>query len=163
MHTEYHSTSPLRTTKLRAALGDAKKGIPVFPCKPGGKEPLTANGYLDASTDNSRITAWWNRWPEANIGMPTGERSGFWVLDVDKDRWGFGTLEALEAEHGALPPTYTVKTGRGGMHLYFRYPTDGSTIRSSSGKLGMGLDVRGEGGYVLVPPSTTEGAYERLG
>jgi hypothetical protein len=156
------SPSARTSELLRAALGYARRSWPVFPCRPGGKNPLTPNGYLDATTDESRITAWWNRWPNANIGVPTGKRSGFFVLDVDRDRWGFGTLDALTQEHGELPPTRTVKTGRGGMHLYFKYPEDGTEIPNSTGRLGPGLDVRGEGGYVLVPPSSTEGAYEYL-
>ena len=165
MVTDYHKPKPetyTRASRLRRALEYAEDGIPVFPCKRGGKEPLTPNGHLDATTDKSRITAWFNRWPNANIAVPTGKRSGFFVLDVDKDSWGFGTLEALEEQFGELPPTRTVKTGRGGLHYHFKYPEDGTVIPNSSGRLGPGIDIRGEGGYVLVPPSTTEGAYEYL-
>jgi hypothetical protein len=161
---EYHKNPPQRYTRtsiLKAALEEASNGVPVFPCKPGSKAPLTTNGHLDATTDKSRITAWWNRYPGANPAMPTGERSGVFVLDVDADKWGFGSLEALEEEHGELPPTWTVRTGGGGLHYYFRLPPD-VEIRNSAGKLGRGLDVRGEGGYVLLPGSVTEGAYEVL-
>jgi hypothetical protein len=89
------------------------------------------------------VNAYWNRWPGANIGVPTGERSGVWVLDVDRP----GALEELGHE---LPPTRTVRTPRGGIHLYFRH-VEGVT--NSPGGLPEGIDVRGEGGYVLVPPS----------
>jgi len=146
----------------RRALNIADKGIPVFPCEAGGKDPLTKHGFKDATTSKSKITAWWNRWQEANIGVPTGARSGFWVLDVDADKGGFESLAALLATHGELPHTATVRTGGGGRHYYFKYPQDGTVIPNSAGKLGRGLDVRGEGGYVLVPPSVTEGRYEQL-
>jgi hypothetical protein len=153
------ASSPQYTLKNRAALKFGEK-VPIFPCR-ADKTPYTKNGHLDATTDKSRITVWWNRWPNANPAVPTGERSGVFVLDVDKDKWGFGSLEALEEEHGELPATYIVKTGGGGFHYYFRLPPD-VEIRNSAGKLGRGLDVRGEGGYVLLPTSTTTGAYEVL-
>jgi Bifunctional DNA primase/polymerase, N-terminal len=74
-----------------------------------------------------------------------------------------GSLEALEEVHSEqLPETTTFQTGRGGMRLVFRYPADGPPIRISAGQLGRGLDVRGEGGDVVVPPSCTEGLYELL-
>jgi hypothetical protein len=147
------------SVKHRAALRFAKK-IPIFACKPD-KTPYTPHGHLDATTDARRINAWWIRYPNANPAAPTGERSGFFVLDVDLEAWGAGSLEALETEYGELPTTYTVKTGGGGLHYYFRLPA-GVEIRNSAGKLGLGLDVRGEGGYVLLPTSTTQGAYEVL-
>jgi len=124
---------------------------------PGGKKPLTKQGHHDATTDRSRITAWWNLWPGANIGIPTGERSGILALDVDQPI-GF---DALEAEHGELPATRTHSTGSGGMHYLFAYPAD-VEIRNSAGKLAEGLDVRGEGGYIIAPPSRTTQPYEVL-
>lgn len=143
--------------KLKAALAYARRGVPVFPCKPGGKEPLTPNGHLAATTDERQIGRWWRRWPGANIGAPTGERSGFWALDVDN----FTSFDALTDELGELPETAATKTGGAGMHLFLKYPA-GETIRNSADKLGPGLDVRGEGGYVVLPPSRTESPYEWL-
>lgn len=143
----------------KAALAYAKRGVPVFPCKPGGKEPLTKSGHLEATTDRARINLWWRRSPRANIGIPTGERSGLLVLDVDADKGGFASLEEWEVEE-PMPETAMVRTGRGGLHYYFEYPADGTHVPNSTGKLGPGLDVRGEGGYILAPPSRTEGAYE---
>lgn len=151
-----NGTSKSRTHFLKAALAYAAADRRVFPCKPGGKEPLTRRGHLDATTDPRRITAWWRRWPDANIATPTGRGSGL-TLDVDHP----ASLDALEAEHGKLPPTRTHSTGSGGMHLIFRYP-DGVEIRNSARKLGFGLDVRGEGGYMIVPPSRTTRPYEVL-
>ncbi len=163
----------LRADVLRAALAYAGKGIPVFPlhsvdeggncscggkpgCKPG-KHPRTKHGFHDATTDASRITAWWNRYPEANIGIPTGKRTGLLVLDVDHP----AGLDALEAEHGKLTATRTHSTGSGGMHRLYRYPA-GEHFGNSSGDLPDGYDIRGEGGYIVAPPSATTRPYEVL-
>jgi hypothetical protein len=154
-HTSYPETVQHTSANLTAALTYARRGIPVFPCQPGGKAPLTRRGYKDASTDPETIRQWWTRWPAANIGVPTGERSGILALDVDLDKGGFESLDALTS---SLPDTYTVRTGRGGAHFYFRYPP-GSGIGLSSGDLPPGLDIRGEGGHVVVPPSHTTGPY----
>ena len=146
---------------LKAALPYARRGVPVFPCEPGGKRPLTYNGFWDASADPRRVEAWWSRWPEANVGIPTGERSGLLVLDVDPGAGGPESLAALERTGGPLPRTARTRTGGGGMHVFFRYPAE-EEVRNSTGRLGPGLDVRGEGGYVVVPPSRTRGTYEWL-
>lgn len=161
-----------------AALWYAGRGLPVFPlhsvdetgrcscggragCKPG-KHPRIANGHKGASTDPGRISRWWSRWPDANIGIPTGKRSGLLVLDIDEH--GFTSLDALEEEHGPFPETLTVRTGGGGMHLYLKYPPgEAREVRNSAGRVGVGLDVRGEGGYVVAPPSRTDkGPYALL-
>jgi len=142
---------------LRAALSYAARGVPVFPCEPSGKRPLTANGFWDATTDRALIRGWWGRWPEANVGVPTGRASGLLVLDVDAAE-GLESIAELELLLGQAPPTARAITGRGGEHLYFRAPSD-VEVRNSAGFLGAGLDVRGEGGYVIVPPSRTAQAY----
>src|SRR5215212_7529616 len=151
---------------LAAALWYAARRKPVFPlhsldehgvctcggqevnlkCKPG-KHPRTPHGHLDASTDPRQITEWWIRWPSANIGIPTGKRSGWLVMDEDQP----ASLDNLEAEHhGRLPATRTHSTGSGRRHHIFCYPP-GTEIRNSAGKLAPGLDVRGEGGYIVAP------------
>jgi DNA-binding MarR family transcriptional regulator len=146
-----------RTQRLRAALEYAERGWPVFPL--AGKVPFKGTrGFHDATTDQSRITAWFNRWPDANLGIRTGKASGLLVIDIDEG--GSDTLERLEREFGKLPQTLSVTTGRGFRHLYFRYPSEaGVEIRNSVRDLGKGFDVRGEGGYVVAPPSHTEGPY----
>ncbi len=151
---EYRNNAPT-STKLSAALAYADNGIPVFPCETGGKRPLTRRGYLDATTDADQLRRWWRQWPDANIGTPTGKRSGLLVIDEDRA----GAIEELEAKHGKLPKSTTVRTGSGGIHLYLKYPA-GEEVRNSAGKLIPGLDIRGEGGYVVAPGSVTEGAYE---
>lgn len=125
------------------ALGYAAQGFPVFPCKPD-KSPYTPHGFKDATTDIATITAWWRQWPDANIGIPT---AGYTVLDVDPKNGGDMTLAELEKKHGPLPVTPTAKTGGGGRHFWFK----GST--KSKANKATGLDVRSEGGYVVVPPS----------
>jgi hypothetical protein len=121
---------------------------PIFPCKPGGKEPLVPKGVNAATTDAAQVRCWWRDYPNANIGLATGRASGLIVLDVDGED-GRRSLAAMQK----LPHTLTARTGRvgGGMHQYFA--CDGHNIRNSTGRLGTGLDVRGAGGYVILPPS----------
>jgi hypothetical protein len=147
------------TLFFKAALSYARRGIPVFPCETGGKRPLTYNGFWDATTELRQVRAWWDRWPTANVGVPTGKRSGLLVLDVDPRDGGPQSLVALERQNGPLPRTTRSSTGGGGVHVFFRYPAE-VEVRNSAGWLGSGLDVRGEGGYVVVPPSRTQGPYE---
>lgn len=131
----------------------ARRGKPPFPVQPRGKSPLTPNGLLDATRDLSTIAGWWERWPDANVAIRTGAPSGIVVLDVDPPA-GADTLRELERTYGALPITTSVKTPRGGSHIYFQHP--GREVRNSAGQVGPGLDVRGDGGYVLAPPSIGE-------
>jgi hypothetical protein len=142
-----------------AALAYARRGVPVFPCERGAKRPLTRNGHWDATTDPRIIERWWQRWPSANVGVPTGKKSGVVVLDVDVDDGGLESLARLERAVAPAPKTARARTGGGGIHVFFRYPR-GTEIRNSAGLLGPGLDVRGEGGYVVVPPSRTQSAYQ---
>lgn len=152
-----HPGAELSRRLRRAALAYAARGIPVFPCVPGEKKPLTDDGFLSATTDPRRIHAWWTKWPTANVGVPTGKVSGFFVVDEDRA----GALEELEREHGPIPATWRVRTGRDGRHLYLKF-NDDNPVRNSAGKIAQGIDVRGDGGYVMVPPSVTEGPYEVL-
>jgi hypothetical protein len=143
---------------LKAALAYARRGVPVFPCEPGAKRPLTRNGHWDATKDPHAIGRWWRRWPSANVAIPTGKKSGVVVLDVDPNAGGSESLGKLERVGVPVPKTARARTGGGGIHVFFRYPRE-REIRNSAGLLGPGLDVRGEGGYVVVPPSRTRGLY----
>lgn len=136
---------------LSAALAYAAAGLSVFPCRfapgqDGHKAPLTARGYKDATTDPAQIAAWWVRHPRALIGMPTGGRNGFAVLDLDRKNGkdGFAAVPGWQRLS-----QLRARTGGGGAHVFFRADRP---IRSTSGR--DGVDVRGEGGYVIVPPST---------
>lgn len=136
---------------LEAALRYAAQARPVFPCEARGKRPLTARGLLEATTTPDRIEQWWARWPDANVAIRTGAVSRLVVLDVDGQE-GLESLRALEQDVGELPRTASVVTPRGGQHFYFAHP-GGGELRCSAGKLGPGLDVRADGGYVVAPPS----------
>jgi hypothetical protein len=131
------------------ALAYAVHGVPVFPCVPGGKTPLTHNGFHDATTDPDAITAWWTRYPNANIATPTGS-PGIDVLDVDVRPNGSGWPAFNKAKRAGLLHGWlrAVETPSGGLHLH--YP--GTTQRNGSLR-GQHLDFRGDGGYVLLPPS----------
>lgn len=149
---------------LEAALACVRRGWAVFPCKPD-KSPYTPHGFKDASRDEKQIKAWWTRWPDAMIGLPTGTINGVWALDIDRpkkagDADGIETLTALEQEHGKLPETMRQRTPSGGEHHFFQY-SDDCKIGSSVRRLGSGLDVRAEGGYVICSPSKNHiGKYE---
>jgi hypothetical protein len=152
MSTNGATTQHQRT--LRAAIKRADKGVPVFPCNKY-KKPLTPNGYKDATTKQEVILQWWKEYRDiACLGMPTGKVSGYWALDVDTDngKRGAESLKELEDTYGPLPDTKTFRTGGGGMQYVFNYP-EGFDIRNSAGTLGEGLDVRGNGGYIITPPS----------
>jgi len=127
--------------RLRAALRYAKRGFPVFPVEPRGKRPLTPHGFKDATANPVQLAEWWNRWPNANIGIPTGSASGLLVLDIDPRSGGNESLERLIEAHGPLPDTTTQTTGGGGRHLIFKY-VEG--VRS--GVLADGIDVKAEAG-----------------
>jgi hypothetical protein len=147
------------------ALRYAARGWPVVPlypvvdgtcacargesCPHPGKHPRTPNGVHNATTNRKRIKAWLEKWPGANFGIATGRRSGIFVLDVD-GKVGKASLEALQDNHGRLPKTITVETGNG-HHLYFR--CGGAGVGNSAGRLGTGIDVRGDGGYVVAAGS----------
>jgi hypothetical protein len=124
-------------------------------CPPNnsGKHPRTLHGFRDATVDAAIIRGWFARWPNSNIAIATGARSGLFVVDFDPRNGGGATLEALERDHGAFSRRAVVFTGGGGIHLYFRYPDKGAAIGSGGGVFGPGADLKGDGGYVIAPPS----------
>ena len=135
-------------TPLEAALEYVVAGLPVFPCC-HLKRPRTPRGFHDANRDPEIIKRWWTTWPDAWIGMPTGKVSGRWVLDIDVKRPeenGFDSLEDLG--YLPLPVTPMAHTASGGLHVNFASHRE---LRNSAGLLGPGLDVRGDGGYVILP------------
>jgi Bifunctional DNA primase/polymerase, N-terminal len=135
--------------RLRAARHYSHQGWFVLPCDPGGNV-LCEHGVLDASVDEVVIRTWWERWPRANIGTPTGKHVA--VLNVNGPE-GEQTLAELTAKHGPLPATAEVQTGKG-RHLHFS--PNGSMIPNGGGRLGPGVDVLGVGKCVILPPSTDE-------
>lgn len=145
---------------LAAALAFADRGWRIFPVKAGTKVPRTANGFHDATTDAATIREWWDGKPHLNIGLATGAASGVWALDIDGEP-GAASLMDLEQRHGELPETAVFRTPRGGRQYLFALSAlpPGVSITSSVGIL-PGVDVRGDGGYSVVPPSSRpEGPY----
>jgi len=119
-------------------------------CSSPGKHPRTQNGVKDASKDLRIITDWWQKWPDANIGIATGRESRFFVLDVDGQD-GADSLYQLVSIHGRLPDTVESLTGSGGRHILFQYPAD--MVVGNKVALSPGLDIRGHNGYIVAPPS----------
>lgn len=149
----------------RAALYYADHGWPVVPlhfmkdgrcscgrvrCDSPGKHPITKHGPKDASRNEIQLDHWWNRRPEANVGVQTGINAGIVVIDVDPRHGGDESIAELVLEHGELPATVEALTGGGGRHLVFKHP--GGTVRNRS-NMRPGIDVRGDGGYIVAPPS----------
>lgn len=150
----------------------SRHGLPVFPlhfpvrregrtfcscenstCRDVGKHPvasLVPSGLKNATTNQDVTKSWFDDqlW---NLGVTTGKASGIFVIDCDPRHGGDGSLAALEAEHGPVPETWRFKTGGNGEHIIFRHP--GGAIRNSVSAVAPGIDVRGESGYIVAPPS----------
>lgn len=138
---------------LRAALGYARVGWPVFPCRPDGtpppkwKAPLTEHGFRDATTDPAVLRAWWDKWPDANLAIVTGA-PGPDVLDVDvkPDGNGFSALRRLKRAGILADAAALIRTRSGGLHIYFAGTTQGCRALPRHH-----LDFKARGGYVLAP------------
>lgn len=144
-----------------AAREFAAAGVPVFPCVPGGKRPLTEHGFHDATTDPEQVEAWWGGHPQANIGIPTGAASGVLVVDVDVHGPVNGFSAFGRAREAGLVDGWQllVSTPSGGMHAY--YPATAGSEQRSWQAARVGVDFRGDGGYIVVPPSTVTGERGR--
>lgn len=165
-----------------AALSYARAGVQVFPlhhmdpegncscgkagCQHAGKHPRyhsedLRNGHKDATTDPELIRRWFERWPEANIGIPTANRI---VIDVDPRHGGDKSFRRLTETHGEMGRTRTHETGSGGVHFIYAAPEDKRIVsrRNALGDEYPGIDVKAEGGYIVAPPSRTTGAYAVL-
>lgn len=157
---------------LEAALAYAELGWAVLPlagmddsncscrraCASPAKHPLTRHGVHEASVEEPQIRRWWLQWPDANVGIATGARSRLVVVDVDLERGGRTSLPVLRAAGHDLRTTLRTLTGGGGFHLYYRQPA-GLIVPNTAGRLPNvgallpGIDLRGDGGYVVAPPS----------
>ena len=146
---EEHGPEP--GTCERAALDYLALGWSVVPVQPRAKRPLVRWSPLqDAPPGRDDVERWYRRWPDANVGIVTGAVSGLVVLDVDIGHGGDESLLRLEDDYAPLEPTLESLTGGGGRHLYFRHP--GHAIGNKVG-FREGLDLRGDGGMVVAPPS----------
>ena len=150
-----------KTVKQYTAIY-TKKGFCVLPIVPNDKKPLTKNGYKDASKDREKVLEQFKKHPKANIAIATGKAySGFWVLDVDKkgDEDGSIVIEHIQLITGKFN-TRTVHTPSGGTHYYFKCGNEDLGCRT---RIFSGVDIKGEGGYVLAPPSKINGNRYKLG
>lgn len=136
---------------MACAKAYAARGWPVLPLVPGEKTPLVAGGFHAATLNPKQIEAWWARWPDAGVGIATGQASGLLVVDVDKKHGGEVTMREHTQAHGR-PYTLMAKTPSGGWHVYFELPQD-TVVKSSNGDFGKGVDIRGDGGYIVAAPT----------
>ncbi len=133
---------------VKSAQWYARHGWHVFPLRPRTKEPFGGLGVYSATTDLAQITAWWRRWPDANIGLHCG---GSNIVAIDRDSY----KEAYEGESVITrqdEETVTSLTGNGGTHLLYGVE-DGKRYSNRSASLPVGVDIRGWGGYIVLPPS----------
>lgn len=137
-----------------AAITYINQGFSIFPLQVKGKKPLTTHGVKDASKDPAVIKGWWQTWPQANIGIATGLVSGGLCvidMDIDEDKGlnGWKSLRDWQDGHGIISPSWLCRTGRGGYHYYF------IADEHVNNRVGIipGVDIRGDGGYIVAPPS----------
>ncbi|MBU6330301.1 MAG: bifunctional DNA primase/polymerase, partial [Acidobacteria bacterium] len=144
----------------QAALDYAKRGWRVLAIKPGMKRPAM-NAWQDAATtDPDTITSWWTGlYADHGVGICTGEASGLFIVDIDcaGGKTGYDSWRDLLDTYGDIPDGPTVITPSGGMHLYFRWP-QGRSVGTNAARLGKHIDVRGEGGQCVAPPTVINGA-----
>ena len=162
MSPETNPTNPI----LEDALYFVANEFYVFPVPPGEKKSYKSKKFCPegkrwgASRDPDTLRGYWAEHPKANLGVPTGKDNGFWVLEFDTPDGhgvdGAASLAALVERYGPLPETLESELPSGSIHFWFRYPTD-MEIGNSASRLAPGLDVRGEGGMVLAPPSIKPG------
>jgi hypothetical protein len=162
--------STLPASPAQLAIYFSEQGTPVFPCQPSSKRPFRfdklgfVHGFHDATTDRSKIEGAWMIAPAAMVGLPTGEISGWWVLDIDAKHCDpEEALAELEAHYGAFS-TLVVKTPSGGFHVYFQWTPESAALsifETEALPNGVTVDLRGNGGYAIAPGSRSHtGAYQ---
>ncbi|MGZ4254818.1 MAG: bifunctional DNA primase/polymerase [Solirubrobacteraceae bacterium] len=155
-------------TALRdAATAYAGRDLPIFPihaivngrcgcgarvCPDVGKHPAEKGWQKSIASVRAAESIWRDTGPERGIGLACGSRAGCFVVDIDPRHGGNEALNELLHQHGPMSGTWAAQSGSGGLHLFFAYPDDGE-VRNSAGKIGPGIDVRGAGGFVVLPPS----------
>ena len=158
----FDNTASTTKGSMDAALAYAARGWEVFPAPPGTKRSYKSaehsNGAPWGKTrDPEQIRRDWRKWPDANVGIATGIDSGIFVLDVDTpeghDVDGFASLQKLEDEHGKLPDTLMGESPSRSRHFVFNHPGGDVYIKCSASEIAPGLDVKGDGGMVIAPPS----------
>lgn len=138
-------------TVEEAALGYLKQHWSVIPILTRDKRPaIRWMEFQHRRAGRKEVKEWYKRWPESNVGIVTGVISGLVVLDIDPEHDGEITISRLIREHGPLPNTIEAVSGGGGRHVYFSHP--GGVVRNKVG-LAPGIDLRGDGGCIVAPPS----------
>jgi hypothetical protein len=146
-----HGQEATQDDVVAAALAAVARGWSVIPVRPRDKRPLIAwQTFQQSRADAGQVRAWYAEWPQANLGIVTGAVSGLVVLDIDPKHGGEASQAELERRHGPLPRTVEAVSGGGGRHLYFAHP--GGLVPNRAG-LAPGIDVRGDGGMIVAPPS----------
>ena len=132
-------------------------GMKIFPCRSNEKAPLITGWQEKASSSKEVVAAWWDKFPDANIGLLTGKKANLVVVDVDvkKGARGMESLKQLQDECGKLD-TRMVHTPSGGLHYYFSYPQGVDTLKNRA-NLMPGIDIRADGGLVIAPGSSIDG------
>jgi hypothetical protein len=152
---------------LSAALAYAAHGWAMFPVPPGTKRSYKSAEHSGGrawgmTRDPAKIRRDFTRWPDAGIGIPTGAVNGVIVVETDTVEGhgidGSNSLAQLETKHGALPDTLKAISPSGSVHRYFKHPGAGIKIKSSASEIGRGIDIRGDGGMVIAPPTVRPGA-----
>lgn len=147
---------------LQAALAYASQGLAIFPAAAAVKKSCKSAKYSNgarwgATRDPDEVRRDFTRWTGARIGIPTGVVNGIVVIETDTIEGhgvdGAAAIAQLEAKHGALPDTLQAISPSGSVHRYFRHPGTSIKIRNSASEVGAGIDVRGDGGMVVAPPS----------
>jgi hypothetical protein len=144
------TNDPRREQVLRLA----KRGLKLFPITAHDKVPLKGFGWKQLATnDEQQLCDWFKQYPNCNWAVAMGSESKVFVLDVDGEA-GRNSLDSLADQACVIPTTLITETGKPlSYHFWFEYPCDGTVVQNSAGKLAPGLDIRGQGGYAVVPPS----------
>jgi hypothetical protein len=152
-----------------AALEYAARGWEVFPAPPGEKKSHKSaehsGGVKWGKTVNPKIISEdFRKWSNANVAIVTGAVSGIFVIEADTPKGhgvdGLASIKALEARHGPFPETLMAASPSGSVHRYYKHPCNGSKIKNSVSEIAPGVDIRGDGGMVIAPPSIKPGAGE---
>ena len=134
-----------------AAIQYAAMGWYIFPLKPNSKQPVIKAWNIKASINADQIRYWWSKWPDANIGILMGNKSGLFAVDIDPKNGGDESITPLLNNHNQFPETATQKTGSGGSHVLFAYPEE--SIKTRRSYPANGIDICSDGSYIVAAPS----------